>query len=76
MYSSSSAEELVADDGNESISSGEDGSMKSLLLKDMTAVVSGVLEGKKVDVWLDRQTTVAALVVVTVSRRLWYTRVG
>ena len=41
MYSSSSAEELVAEDGNESISSLEDGSMKlSLLLRDMAAVVS------------------------------------
>jgi hypothetical protein len=75
MYSSSSAEELVAEDGNESISSGEDGSMKSLLLKDMMAVVLGVLKEKTVDVWLDRQTTVAALVVETVSRRLWYRRV-
>jgi hypothetical protein len=47
MYSSSSASELVAEDGNESISSGESGSTKlSLLLIDMaTAVLSGLLEG-------------------------------
>ncbi len=51
MYSSSSADELVADDGNESISSGEDGSMKlSLLLMDM--VVAVILGGFQVEYWL------------------------
>jgi hypothetical protein len=44
MYSSSSASELVAEDGNESISSGESGSTKlSLLLIDMVAAVLGIL---------------------------------
>ena len=54
MYSSSSTEELVEEEGRESISSLEDGSTKlSLLLNDMTGVDVGGRQGKAVNVGLE-----------------------
>lgn len=54
MYSSSSTEELVDEEGRESISSLEDGSTKlSLLLDDMAGVQVGGRQRKAVNVGVE-----------------------